>query len=596
MDQENGKQITGQGFGSPEPVGVGSERVGSSRPPSSDHSVPATIDQVEAQSKVTGIEERKTLFSQHPRIQRTPPKKIIAVSKTKDTTPQIKEKTNRTTPKESMTESKIKDTIPQTKEKNPACCSDLKLENKKLLDRVNRIELEFNKQKIEIQKLRVENEELRKEQSSFSQKYMTETIPVVNTEDVITSDDELYYTDSSEFESKSPTGQIKRKANFSPEDLTKQQTRISSSEVIGNKEKRQKTLNSPLIPIGREKQKNNLKDQTGKRPPPIYVEKITNHKTFAEKIEKGLTKNSYTYKTLKNNTVKVSCFTDIAYRMAIAVLQESSYSYHTYENKQKRPIRVMAKGLHHSWPTDDVVADLKDKGFNAESAINKLSWKEKKPLDMFILSFHNTENVESVHKITHILNTKVEIHPMKGNKMIPQCKKCQAFEHTQSYCMRSPRCVKCAGNHLTKDCIKPKDRGPTCANCNGSHPASYRGCEVAKQLQEIRNKQNKVKRADEDVPKVNNQKLANKENEMQKVNHIAQNVDKEVQESTSSQQLSYSSVTKEKTPTTNPVEKMIQTIISKLDRLENQYTSINQRLKKLEYLPRPGRKSKPKKL
>ena len=259
------KQITGQGFGPPEPVGVGSERVGFSRPSANDHPVPAPIDQVAAQFKVTGNEEVGNIFSQRPRTQRTPPKGSMTVSKTKDTTPQIKEKIYRTPSKESMTESKIKDTIPQIKEKNSACCSDLKLENKTFLDRVNRIEFEFNRQKIEILKLRVENEELRKEQSSLSQKYMTETIPVANTERLKTSDEESYYTDPSEFESECTTRPIKRKANFSPVDITKQQTQISYSsvsdpiEVIGNKKKRLKTIKSPLIPIGRETQKKKKK-------------------------------------------------------------------------------------------------------------------------------------------------------------------------------------------------------------------------------------------------------------------------------------------------------------------------------------------------
>lgn len=43
----------------------------------------------------------------------------------------------------------------------------------------------------------------------------------------------------------------------------------------------------------------------------------------------------------------------------------------------------------------------------------------------------------------------------------------------------APKCVKCADQHLTKDC--PHIRGENdfikCCNCNGKHPASYKGCE-----------------------------------------------------------------------------------------------------------------------
>lgn len=42
----------------------------------------------------------------------------------------------------------------------------------------------------------------------------------------------------------------------------------------------------------------------------------------------------------------------------------------------------------------------------------------------------------------------------------------------------APRCVKCAGPHHTKDCDKGDGRidSVKCCNCNGDHPASYRGC------------------------------------------------------------------------------------------------------------------------
>ena len=43
----------------------------------------------------------------------------------------------------------------------------------------------------------------------------------------------------------------------------------------------------------------------------------------------------------------------------------------------------------------------------------------------------------------------------------------------------------CANNHLTKDCqIKEKIKKVVCANCSGNHPASYKGCNARKQLQQ----------------------------------------------------------------------------------------------------------------
>lgn len=36
--------------------------------------------------------------------------------------------------------------------------------------------------------------------------------------------------------------------------------------------------------------------------------------------------------------------------------------------------------------------------------------------------------------------------------------------------------MKCALEHLTKDCPEKNLTTPTCINCRGPHPASYRGC------------------------------------------------------------------------------------------------------------------------
>lgn len=51
-----------------------------------------------------------------------------------------------------------------------------------------------------------------------------------------------------------------------------------------------------------------------------------------------------------------------------------------------------------------------------------------------------------------------------------------AFGHSSSNCGHSPRCVKCGGDHTTRDCTKPKEEKAKCCNCGGEHTANYRGC------------------------------------------------------------------------------------------------------------------------
>ncbi|ERL86017.1 hypothetical protein D910_03431 [Dendroctonus ponderosae] len=88
------------------------------------------------------------------------------------------------------------------------------------------------------------------------------------------------------------------------------------------------------------------------------------------------------------------------YKILTATLTEKGYSWHSYENKQNRPIKVMAKKMYYSIDPEKLL-----------------------------------------HEST----------------LVPQCKKCQAYGHTQKHCAMEPRCVRCTGKHLTMECEKPKN-------------------------------------------------------------------------------------------------------------------------------------------
>ena len=60
--------------------------------------------------------------------------------------------------------------------------------------------------------------------------------------------------------------------------------------------------------------------------------------------------------------------------------------------------------------------------------------------------------------------------------LVVQCYRCQGFGHYAISCPNASRCVKCARAHDAQQCRRPRRAKPTCANCNGPHTASYRGC------------------------------------------------------------------------------------------------------------------------
>ena len=59
-----------------------------------------------------------------------------------------------------------------------------------------------------------------------------------------------------------------------------------------------------------------------------------------------------------------------------------------------------------------------------------------------------------------------------------------AIWNTKNYYNRNPACVNCTEMHLTINCLYVgKINEVKCFNCNGNHPASYKGWVVRKQLQ-----------------------------------------------------------------------------------------------------------------
>lgn len=278
------------------------------------------------------------------------------------------------------------------------------------------------------------------------------------------STDEEELTKETEWITKGRRKGKKRKMNSSPE---------TSPPQKQDTKQEQKKINPAKIP----------------KPPPVVLSQIKNYDT----LQTELNKNKFTFQAtmMNNEQVKINVENAEQYKSLTRFLNENKYFWHSYENKQTRDIKVMARRLHPSCVPVNIVNDLHLQGYKILEAVNILNSKEKKPLPLFMLTFANDEDIKKIYEIKTVLGMKVDIEPMRKSKLVSQCKKCQTFGHTQKFCNREARCVKCAGKHHTKECKIEEKTKPKCANCGDAHPASYRGCEVAKRLQKIRNEATK---------------------------------------------------------------------------------------------------------
>jgi len=189
------------------------------------------------------------------------------------------------------------------------------------------------------------------------------------------------------------------------------------------------------------------------------VDGIKVYNEFYDKITEHIPASKFNTKLMKGGSIKINVADGEVYRLMTNILLEGRYAWHSYEDKHTRPIRVMARNLHHSCNPGGIVSDLQAREYKVIDAANKLKWGSKEPLDMFILTVSADENTNNIYEIASILGSKVEIQPLRKSKLIPQCKQCQAYGHTQRYCNKDPRCVKCAGKHHTR--VQEAERSTT---------------------------------------------------------------------------------------------------------------------------------------
>lgn len=225
------------------------------------------------------------------------------------------------------------------------------------------------------------------------------------------------------------------------------------------------------------------------RPPPIFVRNITNFHLMCSQLDARVGRGKYTCVNRQNDTKIIPDSSD-SYRAIIKYLQETGAQHHTYQLKEERALRVVIRHLHHTTPIEAIKEELSELGFIVKNAINVISTRpgrdgpSKTPLPMFFIDLEPTANVNEIYELTTLYHCKIKVEKPHPRRDIVQCYRCQEYGHTKSFCNYNSRCVKCGGPHMSSDCPKPRTTPATCALCNNSHPANYKGCEVYQELKQ----------------------------------------------------------------------------------------------------------------
>lgn len=264
-----------------------------------------------------------------------------------------------------------------------------------------------------------------------------------------------------------------------------------------------------------EQEVNQPQEETkNKKPPPIFIHAVENIqplKTLLENIAKG----GYQLKQIGASQVKIQLTNAEKYVPTIAALKEKKAQFHSYQLKSEKTFKVVLKGLHHTTKNEELAAEIKELGHDVARIENMRSRTSKQPLPMFICELKQAANNKEIYKVSALCHTKIIIEALRSVREVAQCKNCQRYGHTRQYCNRSPRCVKCAEEHITADCPnKERRKDVKCVNCEGNHPANYKGCSTWKELQSkkfpaLRPKEAQPSPAKTATPKIS-EKLPNK--------------------------------------------------------------------------------------
>lgn len=215
------------------------------------------------------------------------------------------------------------------------------------------------------------------------------------------------------------------------------------------------------------------KRPTKQRIPPIVITKpFINPKDAISNITKLMKRNA-SFKILKEGySVTLESLDD--QRTMKEYLSQQKIPFYTYTTMDKKPVRLVLKGIHHSYTPEDIAEDLATKNVKTIS-IQPMFGKGKVSMDMFIVNFdQGTKIAELMKSVKYVCHQSVTWQQFIKKDKGTQCRKCQRFGHAATNCGLEYRCVKCTHRHAPGDCPLEDDQPATCVNCNGNHPASYK--------------------------------------------------------------------------------------------------------------------------
>lgn len=166
-------------------------------------------------------------------------------------------------------------------------------------------------------------------------------------------------------------------------------------------------------------------------------------------------------------------------------LSEVKKNHFTYRTKEERTSKFVLYGLD-LLPIEEIMKELGSLNLKPAS-VKLMTIKNKKYEDQcnYLVAFPSLSKVTllEVRRVRSLLHTIVRWERYTNYSDGPvQCRTCQRYGHGAEKCFMDPRCIKCAGSHLSSRCplsiggAKLSIESLKCVNCEGNHTANAKIC------------------------------------------------------------------------------------------------------------------------
>ena len=117
--------------------------------------------------------------------------------------------------------------------------------------------------------------------------------------------------------------------------------------------KKRKATSSPeQSPTKQNVEQNKTKTPKDQKPPLVVISNVDNY----QEIKNWLQRKNLKYNAIlmNNNQLKINVNSETEYRELTKTMNEGKQQWHTYENIQDRPIRIMVRDMHPTYDTEAV--------------------------------------------------------------------------------------------------------------------------------------------------------------------------------------------------------------------------------------------------